>query len=103
MASHQPPAPPWLIVIGASAGGVEALQQLVAGLPRDLDAAVCTVVHVWAGAPSYLPELLIRAGPLPAMHVIDGMPIASRTIFVAPPDHHMVVDDGTLRLSRGPR
>ena len=64
-------AKPDLIVVGASAGGVEAIQSLAAGLPADLRAAVCIVLHIGNGL-NLLPEILGRAGPLPAREVVDG-------------------------------
>ena len=59
-------APRDIVVIGASLGGVEALPQLAAGLPADLNAAVLVVQHVAPDAPNYLAERLDRAGPLRA-------------------------------------
>ncbi len=91
-----------LIVVGASAGGVEALRALVAGLPPDLDASVLVVLHIPANAPSALPAILDRAGPLPARHATDGEPLRYRQIYVARADHHLLVLDGRVRLSRGP-
>ncbi len=88
-----------LIVIGASAGGVEALQTLVAALPGDLPAAVCVVLHVPGQATSVLPQILARAGPLPAAHAQDGEPLQSGRIYVAPPNCHLLVQDGRLALS----
>lgn len=92
-----------LIVIGASAGGIEALSTLVSGLPADLDAAVLVVVHVAPYTVSFLPEILSRAGPLPAMHAEHGGQIVPGRIVVAPPDHHLLVRNGHLELTRGPR
>jgi len=92
-----------LVVVGASAGGIEALSTIVTQLPADLDAAVLIVVHVPASYPSHLPEILARQAALPAAHVADGEPIRLSTIRVAPPDHHLVVRDGHLHLTRGPR
>lgn len=91
-----------IIVIGASAGGPEALRRLVAGLPRDLPAALFVVLHIGARR-SGLPGLLSAAGPLPAAWAADGEPIRPGRIAVAPPDHHLLVEPGRLRLSRGPR
>ena len=88
-----------IIVIGASAGGVDALRQLAAGLPPDLPAAVFVVVHLPAHGPSVLPKILSRAGPLPAVHPQDGQPIRPGTICVAPPDYHLLVERGRLALS----
>jgi two-component system, chemotaxis family, protein-glutamate methylesterase/glutaminase len=91
-----------VIVLGASAGGVEALTQLCGGLPGDLPASLLIVQHVAPTARSILPELLTRAGPLPAGHPVDGEPIRRGRIYVAPPDLHMLVSDGKIRLRRGP-
>lgn len=92
-----------IVVIGASAGGVEALMRLVSELPADLPAALFVTLHVPPGAPSALPGILSRKGPLPAINPRDGEPIEPGHIYVAPPDHHMLVKQGCIRLSRGPR
>jgi two-component system, chemotaxis family, protein-glutamate methylesterase/glutaminase len=92
-----------ILVIGASLGGVEALAQLVHGLPADLPAAVFVVLHVQADSTSQLPKILSRAGPLPAAHPSDGDRIQNGRIYVAPPDHHLLVKHGCMRVVRGPR
>lgn len=92
-----------VIVIGASAGGVEALRTIVAGLPEELEAAIFVVLHLAAGGTSVLPAILERAGDLPAIHPSDGAAIENGHIYVAPPDHHLLVENGTARLVRGPR
>jgi len=92
-----------IVVVGASAGGVEALIDLATALPGDLSAAVVVVLHLPATGTSALPEILRRHGPLPAAHVKDGEPIQPGRIYVAPPDHHVLLRTGHLRLSRGPR
>ena len=92
-----------IIVIGASAGGVEALSLLVSMLPPDLDAAVFVVLHVPAHSVSVLPRILSRRGPLPALHPQNGEPIQTGRIYVAPPDYHLLMRDGQIRLARGPR
>jgi two-component system chemotaxis response regulator CheB len=91
------------VVLGASAGGIEALRQLVAVLPEDFPAAVCVVLHISARGPSVLPQILGRAGALPAVQAVDGMPAEGGRIHVAPPDCHMVIEEGRLRLDNGPR
>jgi two-component system, chemotaxis family, protein-glutamate methylesterase/glutaminase len=91
-----------IVVIGASAGGVEAIREVVRRIPGDIEAALFFVAHIPPDGWSNLPEILSRSGPLPAVHPNDGQPIAKRTIHVAPPDHHLLLEEGTVRLSRGP-
>ena len=91
-----------VIAVGASAGGVESLRALVAGLPPDLPAAVLIVLHLPRDAPSALPTILNRSGPLPAAAAVDGEPLLPGRIYVAPIDHHLLLLDGHLRLSHGP-
>jgi two-component system, chemotaxis family, protein-glutamate methylesterase/glutaminase len=95
--------PPALIVVGASAGGIEALTALVRGLDPRMPAAICVVVHIPSFSYSVLPNILRRAGQLPAVHAEHGMPLEAGCIYVAPPDHHLLVVDGRLHLSRQPR
>jgi two-component system chemotaxis response regulator CheB len=92
-----------VIVIGASAGGVETLQQVVAKLPRALPAAVFVVLHMPARSRSFLPEILGRASPLPAAHPEDGAAIEHGRIYIAPPDHHLVIERDHIHLSCGPK
>ena len=92
-----------IVVVGASAGGVEALADLAASLPGDLSAAVFVVLHLPPTGTSALPEILRRHGPLPAAHVKDGEPIQPGRVYVAPPDHHVLLRSGHVHLSRGPR
>jgi two-component system chemotaxis response regulator CheB len=94
--------PARVIVIGASAGGVEALRAVVAGLPPDLAAAVLVVLHIPTRAPSALPGILDRAGPLPAVQAQHGAWIRPGTIYVAPADHHLLICGKRLGLSAGP-
>jgi two-component system chemotaxis response regulator CheB len=90
------------IVVGASMGGVEALQRLAAGLPADIPAAVFMVQHIGRCA-SQLPQLLTLHSPLPVVQAGQGAPISPGTIYVAPPDHHLILERGYTRLTRGPR
>ncbi|UQN10179.1 chemotaxis protein CheB [Deinococcus sp. QL22] len=92
-----------LIVIGASAGGMQPLQQLAAALPADLPAAVCVVMHIPAYAPSALPEILMRAGALPASHAQHGEPILPGHLYCASPDHHLLVEEGRFSITKGPK
>jgi two-component system chemotaxis response regulator CheB len=92
-----------IIVVGASAGGLTALKTLCAGFPADLPATVVIVQHILATARSVLPELLSRAGPLPAEHGVDGGRILPGRIYIAPPDRHLLLDEGgRMLLRRGP-
>jgi two-component system chemotaxis response regulator CheB len=93
---------PTVVVVGASAGGVEALTTLVRDLPQDLDAAVCVVLHLPAGAESRLAEILSRAGPLPATQARGGEVLERGRIVVAPPGCHLVIADGHAEVTRGP-
>ena len=92
-----------IIVVGCSVGGVEALQKLVAGLPPKFRPAVFVVMHLAPQSTSVLPDILNRSGELPASHPRDGEAIRSGHIYVAPPDHHLMIEDGRVRLSRGPK
>ena len=92
-----------IIVIGSSVGGVEALQKVVAHLPADFPGSLFIVLHIAPETHSVLPNILSRAGKLPARHPVDGEPIRSGHIYVAPPDHHLILQDGQVRLTRGPR
>jgi two-component system chemotaxis response regulator CheB len=91
-----------VVAIGASAGGVEALTSVVAGLPPDLPYAIVVVLHMPAGAPSVLARIIDRSGPLPAVTAADGAPLEHGTVHVAAPNHHLLVVDGRLMLSEGP-
>lgn len=92
-----------IVAIGASAGGVEVLLELVGDLPADLAAAVFVVVHQPMGHVSTLPELLSSRGPLPASHPVHGEAIEPGKIYVAPPDNHLQLRTGLLEVVRGPK
>src|SRR5438093_2568672 len=92
-----------IIVIGTSAGGLEVLTTLARRLPPDLPAALFIVQHTPATGPSLLPEILRRAGPLPATHAVDGARIQHGQIYVAPPDHHMLIEREHIHVVRGPK
>ncbi len=92
-----------IIVVGASAGGVEALVKVVSSLPRDLSASLFVVLHLPAESSSSLPTILSRAGRLRAVHPQDCSPIVPRMIYVAPPDHHLMLEHDIVRVVRGPK
>ncbi|KUI09205.1 protein-glutamate methylesterase [Mycobacterium lehmannii] len=95
-------APHGVVVVGASAGGVEALTQLAANLPEDLPYAVLVTLHMPASAPSVLARIIDRAGPLSAMTATDGEALKPGQIHVAVPDRHLLVYDHRVMLSEGP-
>jgi two-component system, chemotaxis family, protein-glutamate methylesterase/glutaminase len=90
-------------VVGASAGGVEALRELVSQLPSSYEGALLVVLHVAPLGTSVLPQILARAGEIEATHAVDGEVVKAGHIYVAPPDRHLRVEDGRLTLDRGPR
>ena len=91
------------IVIGASAGGVQALSTLIAELPADLPAAVFLVLHVAPDVPSFLPEILSRDAQLRVAHARNGEEIKRGRVYIAPPDQHLLIEDGKVKLVHGPK
>jgi two-component system chemotaxis response regulator CheB len=91
------------MVLGTSAGGVEALKILVGGLPHDLPATLFIVLHLLPERPSGLAQILSWAGPLPATQAVNGEPITQGHIYVAPPDHHLLVEPGHVCCTHGPK
>ncbi|WP_018622195.1 chemotaxis protein CheB [Spirosoma luteum] len=92
-----------IIVIGASAGGVYALKELVMALPASFPASIFVVLHKSATEPSYLPQILSQAGQLPADHPEDGTSIQSGHIYIAPPDRHLLLEPGRVLVRKGPK
>lgn len=92
-----------IIVVGGSAGAVEATRALAAALPADLPAAVFVVVHRGPQEPQLLGRILDAAGPLPAVEAEEGMRFERGRIYVAPPDRHLLVARDHLHVRRGPR
>ncbi len=92
-----------IIVVGASAGGVESLERFVAGFPANLPAAIFVVLHVMPGGTSVLSQILQRRTRLVCAAARDGEAIERGRIYVAPPDHHLLVRDGHVELTRGAR
>src|SRR5262249_17939705 len=97
------PAARDIVVIGASAGGIQALNEIIPLLPEDLPAAVIIVVHLAPDARSAFPATRPRKTLLPTASAHDGELIEHGRIYVAPPDMHLLIEDGRLRLTRGPR
>src|SRR5207248_5723399 len=92
-----------IIVIGGSAGALPVFQNIVADLPADIPAAIFVVSHLPSNLPSRLPNILNReAGPR-VIAATDGAVIQPSTIYVAPPDRHLLIAEGHVQLTRGPR
>jgi len=92
-----------LVVIGASAGGIEALRELVQQLPAEFPAAVAIVLHTAPHSPNVLHDILSRSGRLAAVSARDGQHLQAGRLYVAPPDSHLLVEPGRLRVTKGPR
>jgi two-component system chemotaxis response regulator CheB len=92
-----------IIVLGASAGGFEAIQKLISGLPADFDAAILIVWHMSPEVKGILPQMINHLKSIPASHAMDNEPLTPGRIYVAPPDHHLLVEMDRVRISRGPR
>lgn len=92
-----------LVVVGASAGGIEALQQILAGLPKDLNAAVLIVLHTSSHPESLLPQILQRSCKLSVVHPKDGEEFVRGKVYIARPDFHLIVEGRLLRVIQGPR
>ncbi len=92
-----------IIVIGASAGGFEAIKQLAAALPADLDAAIFIVWHMAPDVTGVLPQVINRHKTVWAANARDHEPIVTNRIYVAPPDRHLLLEKGIVRITRGPK
>ena len=92
-----------IVVIGCSAGGVEALPELLGKLPRNIPAAIFVVMHVSASTESYLPRIISRHSKIPCAHALHGEPIQPGKIYVAPPDRHLLLEPDKVILGHGPK
>jgi two-component system, chemotaxis family, protein-glutamate methylesterase/glutaminase len=92
-----------IIVVGTSAGGVRVLRALVAGLPRDFAGTLFVVMHTAPDSPGVLAQILDRAGPLPATNASNRERFGPGHVYVAPPDMHLLLEPGLMRLTREAR
>jgi two-component system chemotaxis response regulator CheB len=99
---HDQPIENRIVAVGTSLGGLDALRTLLSSLATDFTAPVLIVMHIGAHR-SLLPELLAPVCCLPVAHAIDNIPLEPSRIYVAPSDRHMLVHDGRIRLSAGPK
>src|SRR5687767_12432803 len=91
-----------IVVVGASAGGVTALIELVNSIPKNFSGSIFVVLHIPSSSPSNLPAILQRAGLLNVVHPKDGEQIRPGQIYVAPPDHHMLLEGTRVLIKKGP-
>jgi two-component system, chemotaxis family, protein-glutamate methylesterase/glutaminase len=92
-----------IVVIGASAGGLQALRQILSAMPRDVEAALLAVLHTADHSRSMLPDILQRRSNMPVSHPCDGDRIERGRFYIAPPGFHMIVEEGFVRVLQGPR
>src|SRR6516225_9989329 len=90
------------VQVGGSAGSLDTLREIAQAIPADYSGTVFVVAHVGQSR-SILPDLLKRVGRLTASHPREKEPIRKGHIYIAPPDRHMLIEDGQVCLSRGPR
>jgi len=92
-----------IVVIGASAGGIEAIGKLLHDLPADIPASLFVVLHITAAMVSHLPQVWNRTSSLLVIEAKDGDRIESARVYVAAPDHHLLCEDGKVAVSKGPK
>lgn len=92
-----------IVVLGGSAGAIAPLQEVVRSLPADLAASVFVVIHLAATRDSVLPSILAANAALPVSHPIHGEKLEPGHIYVAPPDNHLMLEPGRMRVVRGPK
>jgi two-component system chemotaxis response regulator CheB len=92
-----------IVVIGASSGGLDPLREIIGALPARFPAPVCVVLHTSSASPGLLTDILAGAGGPDVMWAADGERIRPGRVYVAPHDHHLIVEPGILRLGRGPK
>jgi two-component system chemotaxis response regulator CheB len=92
-----------IFVVGASAGGLPALLEIIRALPPDWPASLFVVLHTSAESPGLLPQILGRVTRLPVSHASDGEEIRKGRVYVAPPDRHLLLQQGAMRVTHGPK
>ena len=92
-----------VIAIGTSAGGVQALKTIIKLLPKDFPASIHVVQHISSEAASNLAKVLDHIGQLKVKFAEDKETIEPGRIYIAPPDFHLLLESGRMRITRGPR
>ncbi|RYZ88052.1 MAG: chemotaxis protein CheB [Proteobacteria bacterium] len=90
-----------LITIGGSAGAIPSIIELLKELPKLPNAAICIAIHVPSHSPSLLPQIFANSTSMPVMHAQDGLRMRAGSIYIAPPDFHLLIKDGSIQLARG--
>jgi two-component system, chemotaxis family, protein-glutamate methylesterase/glutaminase len=101
--NHQISEAAKIVVFGGSAGAIPVLQTIVRNLSPSIPAALFVVVHLSPDSPSFLAEILQREGGPKVVQASDCAQFDMSTVYVAPPDRHLQIRDGIMRLNRGPR
>jgi two-component system chemotaxis response regulator CheB len=97
-------AQPDIVVMGASAGGIDVFEKILSSLPWDFQASIFIVLHTTEDSPGLLPEILNRRSQLPVLYALHRAQILPGRVYVAPGGaHHLVVERGKIRLWPGPR
>src|SRR5882672_5267402 len=92
-----------IVVIGASAGGIDAIGQCLAGLPRDFVPPLLIVMHISARSPLLLDRIFSKSAPSSARYAADGDLLVPHSVLIAPADRHLLVEQGRVRVVRGPK
>ncbi|HJS99479.1 MAG TPA: chemotaxis protein CheB [Terriglobales bacterium] len=92
-----------IVVMGGSAGGIPPLQRVLSHLPAGFPASVLVAIHTAAEGPRLLPDILRRTSSLPVRYAEDGDSLDRSRVLLAPPDRHLLLDHGGIRVTSGPR
>ena len=101
--NEQPAGPRDVVVVGVSAGGVEALTGLLSALPPDLEAAIAITMHRSPSQSSVLASVLARHSVLSVVDALNGESLDPGRVYVAPADRHLLFGGGQIWLDRGPK
>lgn len=102
-ASHLLVASRDIVVMGASAGGIPPIERVLSALPNDFPASVLIAIHTAAEGPRLLSEVISRMSSLPVAYAVDGDSPRKSHVYVAPPDHHLLLERNLIRVTAGPR
>src|SRR5690348_12099716 len=92
-----------IVVIGGSTGALEGVRKLLELLPAEFPATIFLTIHIPSDFPSIIPELLAKSRRWTVRHPQNHEKFKPGEVFVAPPDHHLIIEPSRIVLSRGPR